>query len=159
MSMTESYISILDGSLDKKIGILDKIISLNARQTELLDSEKPDADAFNGIVEEKAVCIDELNELDKGFQLLYDNVKAELENNKARYAGEIAQLQRKITIIMEKSTSIQAEEHRNSERVKRMFSSLHREARTAKKSRQQVANYYRSMNKLSSEPVFMDKKK
>ena len=68
MSMTESYITILDSSLDKKIGILDKIIGLNARQKEILEADKPDEDAFQGITEEKAVCIDELNELIKKIE-------------------------------------------------------------------------------------------
>ncbi len=159
MSMTESYITILDASLNKKIEILDEIILINSRQSELIAADKPDADAFNETVEEKAVLIDKLNELDEGFQLLYNNVQAELKDNRERYLEQIAQMQKKITLIMEKSTHIQTEEKRNNERIKAMFGSLHKAAKTVKKNSRQVANYYKTMNKLTDEPVFMDRKK
>lgn len=159
MSMTESYITILDGSLDKKIAILDEINELNDEQTALLDGQAFDEDAFYAITEKKAALIDKLNELDNGFQLVYDNVKAELEGNRKRYEQEIKQLQGKITRIMEKSNHIMAVERRSKEKVEKQFASRRKAVTSVKKNQQYAANYYKTMNKVTGEPVFMDKKK
>ena len=97
--------------------------------------------------------------MDEGFQLVYNNVKAELDGNKDRYAAEIKRLQGKITQIMEKSSHLMAEEQRNKDRVTAKFASRRKEISSVKKNQQYAANYYKTMNKVTSEPVFMDKKK
>ena len=51
MGITESYITILDESLDKKIELLDTLNALNVQQTELLDREKFDEEGFHGLNE------------------------------------------------------------------------------------------------------------
>lgn len=159
MSMTESYITILDSSLDKKLAILDRMIELNAQQKELLNMEKLDEEAFHGLTEQKAELIDKLDSLDDGFQMVYDKVKAELDNNRVQYGDEIKSLKDKIAMIMEKSSHILAEEQRNKERAKQQFAARRREITSVRKNSQYAANYYKTMNKLSGEPVFMDKKK
>ena len=58
MGITESYITILDESLDKKIELLDTLNALNVQQTELLDREKFDEEGFHGLNEKKAELID-----------------------------------------------------------------------------------------------------
>lgn len=159
MSMTESYISILDDSLNKKIDILDAIAQLNGQQTALLDKDTLEWDALERMAEQKAELVDKLNAMDEGFQLVYNNVKSELENNRDRYSQEIKSLQGKIALIMEKSNHIMAEEERNKEKIKKQLSAHRKEITSVKKNQQYAANYYKTMNKLSDEPVFMDKKK
>jgi len=151
MGITESYITILDESLDKKIELLDTLNALNVQQTELLDREKFD--------EKKAELIDKLNAMDDGFQLIYDKVKGELEGNRDRYAEQIKMLQGKISQIMEKSNHLMAEEQRNKERIKNKFTARRKEISSVKKNSRYAANYYKTMNKVTTEPVFMDKKK
>lgn len=159
MGITESYITILDESLDKKIELLDTLNALNVQQTELLDREKFDEEGFHGLNEKKAELIDKLNAMDDGFQLIYDKVKGELEGNRDRYAEQIKTLQGKISQIMEKSNHLMAEEQRNKERIKNKFTVRRKELSSVKKNSQHAANYYKTMNKVTSEPVFMDKKK
>ena len=60
---------------------------------------------------------------------------------------------------MEKSSHLMAEEQRNKDRIKNGFASRRREVSSIKKNQQYAANYYKTMNKVTSEPVFMDKKK
>jgi hypothetical protein len=43
--------------------------------------------------------------------------------------------------------------------VTKRFATLKKEARQVKKNRNLAANYYKSMNNISSEPYFLDKKK
>lgn len=159
MSMTESYLTILESSLDKKIEILDSIEMLNMEQEKILSAAAFDEEAFNHIVEQKAELVEKLNAMDEGFQLVYNNVKAELDGNREIYAAEIKRLQGKITQVMEKSSHLMAEEQRNKDRVTARFASRRKEINSVKKNQQYAANYYKTMNKVISEPVFMDKKK
>ena len=50
-------------------------------------------------------------------------------------------------------------ESKNKELIKSRFSSLKKEARQMKKSRELAASYYKTMNNISSEPYFLDRKK
>lgn len=159
MGITQSYLSILEDSLNKKIEILDTIAELNNEQNAILDKPKFDEEAFNAIYVKKAEQIDLLNKTDEGFQTIYDKVKAELDTDRNQYADIIKSLQQKITEIMEKSSHLMAEEQRNKDRIKNGFASRRREVSSIKKNQQYAANYYKTMNKVTSEPVFMDKKK
>ena len=111
------------------------------------------------IVGQKAELVDQLNAMDEGFQLVYDNVKAELEKNREGYSAEIKSLQGRITQIMEKSSHLMAEEKRNKDRITAKFAQRRREIGSVKKNQQYAADYDKTMNKVTSEPVFMDKKK
>ena len=146
MSMTESYLTILESSLDRKLGILDSLEKLNTEQEAVLGAASFDEEAFGHIVGQKAELVEQLNAMDEGFQLVYDNVKAELEKGR-------------ITQIMEKSSHLMAEEKRNKDRITAKFAQRRREIGSVKKNQQYAANYYKTMNKVTSESVFMDKKK
>ncbi len=159
MGMTESYIDILDDSLDRKIEILDALNEYNVKQTELLDKEKFDEDAFHEISVKKGELIDRLNAMDDGFQTIYDKVKSELDDDRSKYTQQIKTLKEKISLIMEKSNHILTGEQRNKEKVKMKFAARHKEIASVNKNRQYAANYYKTMNKVIDEPVFMDKKK
>ncbi len=159
MSMTESYLTILESSLDRKLGILDSLEKLNTEQEAVLGAASFDEEAFGHIVGQKAELVDQLNAMDEGFQLVYDNVKAELDKNREGYSAEIKSLQGRITQIMEKSSHLMAEEKRNKDRITAKFAQRRREIGSVKKNQQYAANYYKTMNKVTSEPVFMDKKK
>ena len=101
----------------------------------------------------------ELEKLDKGFQILYDNVKAQIEDNRQTYSAEIQRLQVMIKTIMDRSVALMVLENQNKEMITKRFATLKKEARQVKKNRNLAANYYKSMNNISSEPYFLDKKK
>lgn len=159
MENTQNYLLILEESLNKKIIILDELGSLTMSQREIVQAEEFADDDFNNNVEQKAALIRELEKLDRGFQILYDNVKQQLEGNRELYSEEIKRMQNLIKAIMDKSTELQVNETRNRDLIKSRFAALKKEARTIKKSRELAANYYKTMNNISSEPYFLDKKK
>ena len=73
--MTESYLDMMQESLQKKISVLKQIEKENELQRQIL--EKPDhvdGEAFDQAVERKGRMIDELTELNDGFQSLYDQI-------------------------------------------------------------------------------------
>ena len=86
------------------------------------------------IVGQKAELVEQLNAMDEGFQLVYDNVKAELEKNREGYSAEIKSLQGRITQIMEKSSHLMAEEKRNKDRITAKFAQRRREIGSVKKN-------------------------
>ena len=159
MDNTQNYLLILEQSLNKKINILSELERLTQVQKDIISKEQFDEDAFNDTLEKKSSQIEEIERLDKGFQILYDNVKAQIENNRQNYSSEIQRLQTMIKTITDKSAALMVMENQNKEQVTKRFATLKKEARQIKKNRNVAANYYKSMNNISSEPYFLDKKK
>lgn len=159
MENTQNYLLILEESLNKKIVFLDELSNLTNLQKDIVLADDFDDEAFNKNIEQKDALIKELEKLDRGFQILYDNIKAQIENNRETYATEIRRLQGLIKDVLDKSTNLQVMENRNKDLVKSRFASLKKEVRQLKKSRALAASYYKTMNNISSEPYFLDKKK
>lgn len=159
MDNTQNYLLVLEQSLSKKINILSELERLTQVQREIVTNEQFNEEAFNDNVEQKAALINELEKLDKGFQILYDNVKAQIEDNRQTYSAEIQRLQVMIKTIMDRSAALMVLENQNKEMITKRFATLKKEARQVKKNRNLAANYYKSMNNISSEPYFLDKKK
>lgn len=159
MENTQNYLQILEESLNRKITILDELERLTMSQREIVQADDFDEELFNTNVEQKAALIRELEKLDRGFQILFDNVKKQLDDNRAMYSEEIKRLQELVKGVMDRSTELQVMEARNKDMIKSRFAALKKEARTIKKSREMAANYYKTMNNISSEPYFLDKKK
>lgn len=160
MSHEPEYIEILADSLKKKLNILKEISRLSAEQKKLIQEERLDVEAFSGFVEKKGECIDTLNNLDSGFQKIFDRVKDILTEQPEEYKEQIAEMKRLIAEIMQLSMSIQAEEERNKETIKAHFSKLKKEARQIKNSQQAIQSYYNTMNKIDmTDAQFLDKKK
>lgn len=160
MEYSVDYIQVLIDSLKKKIAVLDKISQINGEQKQLAATDRLELEEFQKTLDKKQECIDELNKLDEGFELVYKRVKTELTEDAAAHKEEITLLKALIGEITEKSVAVQAEEERNRQTIAAHFSSFKKEIRQFKASRSATANYYKNMNKLQNvEPVFMDKKK
>ena len=85
MQYSTDYIQVLTDSLRKKISLLDTISQINGEQKQLAAEKRMDLELFEETVKRKSDCIDELNKLDDGFQLVYDRVKPELQGNSEKY--------------------------------------------------------------------------
>ena len=138
--MTTNYLQMMIDSLNKKKGILIRIIELNEEQNQILSEETLNGDAFDDNMKAKGSCIDELDLLDEGFQSLYDRIKEELAGNKTKYSSEIAAMKQ----LIKEVTELGARERQ--------------EHREAKRSASMAKSYYQNMSKLSNEPQFMDTK-
>lgn len=158
--MEKLYIHILVESLEKKIRILDGIISANQEQREGLEDPNLDPDDFDKTVEKKAEYIDQLDQLDKGFEELFARVREELNTNREKYKAEIQTMQGQIRKITDKSLIIERQETQNKELMEKKFTAVRSQAREVRKSQKIVNQYYKSMMKNSMlDPQFMDNKK
>lgn len=156
---TGNYLQIMIDSLIKKKDILQKIVEYNTEQESILKEAEFNGDVFQKNMELKSECIDELNRLDEGFQMVYDRVKEDVQMYKQNYKSDIERLQQLIREVTSLSAAIQTQEARNKLQVERRFRQLREETKTAKRSMSMANQYYKNMAQISSEPQFMDKKK
>jgi predicted nuclease with TOPRIM domain len=158
--MQETYIDIMLQSLKKKLQVLDAIMKQNERQRAVLEASDGDADAFDETVEAKAALIEQLEQLDSGFDKLYARVKEELSGNREAYADQIRQMQGDIRTITDRSMQVQAQEARNKELMTQKFSRVKRQARQVRANSKATSSYQQSMSRTAFvDPQFMDNKK
>ncbi len=146
----ESQLSILQDSLTAKRQVLLEIQEYNRKQEAVFTAEEVDISLFDEAIEEKGRLIDRLTQLDDGFDVMYQKLARELENNRERYADQIRAIQQQIKEITDLGVSIQAQEARNKSLVEKFFS---RERKGMRKSLQNSAkayNFYKSMSSLNS---------
>lgn len=157
--MSENYVDIMLQSLKKKEQVLKAIIDENLKQREILEDVNGDADAFDATVEAKAALIEQLEQLDSGFEKLFARMKEELEGNKEKYADQIREIQQYIRSVTDKSVEIQAQEARNKDLMTSKFTGIKKQVKTLRKSSAAASEYYRTMARLNYvDPQFMDGK-
>lgn len=157
--MTDNYIDIMLQSLKKKEQVLKAIVDENLKQREILEDVNGEADAFDATVEAKAKLIEQLEQLDSGFEKLFARMKEELEGNQDKYAEQIRQMKEYIKKITDKSIEIQAQEARNKDLMTSKFATIKKQVKTMRKSSAAASEYYKTMAKLNYvDPQFMDGK-
>ena len=158
--LNKSYLAIMEDSLVKKADILRQLQLLWMEQSDILDDENMMPDEFEANVDKKAGLIEKLSELDEGFDMLFERVKAELDSNREQYKEQIHHMQELIREITDRSVQIQATEARNKEKAKKQFSGIRSKIREVKQSGKAVSTYYQNMMKMNTaEPQFWDSKK
>lgn len=156
----QTYIEIMQQSLKKKLAILDKIISLDEKQKEQLENPAATVEEFDETVEAKAKLIEQLEQLDRGFEKLFARVKEELAVHKEDHVEDIRNMQDAIRKITDKSMEIQAQEARNKELMTQKFASVRQKAKSVRANSKVANQYYRNMMQLNYvDPQFMDNKK
>ena len=156
------YLELLEESLVKKIGVLNRIGEFNLKQRELFTTftESPDFGQFDSYIEEKDKLIDELNSLDDGFESLYERVAETLKADRAGNAAKIKRLQDLIREVTDKSSELQAQEADNKKLIEKYFNSVRDgigKGRTSLNAAYSYMQAQRGMN--SSESLYMDSKK
>lgn len=157
--MSETYIEILLQSLNKKEQVLKEIIRLDEVQKAQLEDEMCLVDDFDETVEAKSQCIEQLEQLDSGFQKVYDRVSEELKENKEAHADEIRRMKEMIRRLTDLSVEIQAQEARNKDLMVKKFADVKKKTRELRTSGKAANEYYKNMMKINNiDPQFMDNK-
>ncbi len=155
-----TYINILTDTLKRKTSLLEQLIALSSEQERIISSEIPDMDRLDSTFSEKEVLITQLNQLDDGFEKVYQHVKEALQTDKEQLKEQILKLQELIRSVTEKSTQLQVIEHRNKSRFQLFFAGKKKEIRNFKVSSKTADSYYKSvLNSQPGESYFLDKKK
>lgn len=160
--MEKQYLSIMEESLQKKVAILDRIITLNVEQNAILKTPDMKWDDFDENANRKMELIEEMQRLDDGFEDLFERVRQQLQapGGKEKYAQSIVRMQELIQTITEKSVSIQAQEARNKQLVEKYFEESRERIRKGRTSTRVAMDYYKSMSQgAMGTSHFMDSKK
>lgn len=160
MSVAKSYMKVLEESLSKKIAVLQSLLEATKRQSILADAEEFDMDGFETVMEQKDSLLEQLTELDQGFETVYRGVERELKDNKEQYRAEITNIQGLIRKCTDLSVELQALEERNKTKLSAKFSNQQREIRQVKTSTKAASSYYKSMSGGQTvDSIFLDQKK
>lgn len=158
--MSETYLAIMLQSLKKKEQVLDEIIRLNDLQKKQLTDQATPVDDFDKTVEDKSTCIDQLDQLDSGFEKLYAQVQEELQANKEQYVDTIKALQKCIRSVTDKSIMIQAQEARNKDLMMQKFTTVRKHAKDVRANSKAITGYYKTMTHSGyMDSRYMDGKK
>ena len=82
------------------------------------------------------------------FDVIYEKVKTELEQNRETYKDQIVELQCKITVITELSNAVQAKEARNKKLIEQYFA---KQKKNIKQSRQRSKVAYGYQQNMSNQ--------
>lgn len=158
--MEQTYVDIMIQSLKKKIKVLEEIKRVNVVQKELLENDKADVDDFDVTVEAKSKLIEQMEQLDSGFDKLFERVREELQVNKPAYTDQIKTMQTCIRQITDLSMEIQAQEAKNKDLMTQKFVSVRQKAKVVRTNSKAASQYYKNMMQLNVvDPQFMDKQK
>ena len=158
--MMENYLKILEDSLQKRLTVLDEIITYNSEQEKLLKQEKVSLDELDANMNQKDVLIQKLTKLDEGFEALYERIRVQLLENKELYKTQIKRLQELISQVTDKSVSVQAQEARNKKLIETYFSKERRQLKQGRQVSKAAYGYYKSMSNTNVvPPQIMDEKK
>ena len=158
--MDQNGVQILLQSLEKKNQILDQLISHNELQERLLKEEELNLDQLDQMLDEQGRLVEELDQIDQGFETLHDRMREEIIGNKEKYRVQIGRMQECIQQITAKIATINAGNMRNKILAENQFKKQ-KQAIGSSVSKTKVArNYYNSMNHLNYvTPQFYDSKK
>lgn len=156
--MEQTYVDIMIQSLKKKIKVLEEIKRVNVVQKELLENDRADVDDFDVTVEAKSKLIEQMEQLDSGFDKLFERVREELQANKPAYTNQIKEMQTCIRKITDLSMEIQSQEAKNKDLMTQKFVSVRQKAKVVRTNSKAASQYYKNMMQLNVvDPQFMDK--
>jgi hypothetical protein len=154
------YVKILIDSLQKKKQVLHNIFEITTQQSSLLEDSDFDLDAFNATIDEKQDLINLLDQIDNGFEQVYERLKDDFAQNKHLYQSHITQMQSYISEITDYSVNLQAMEEKNRMKLQTCLSGQRKQIKNMKVSNNTAASYYKNMaNQHQGQSYFLDKKK
>lgn len=154
------YVKVLADSLQKKFTALESILNITKTQEELLQEEDFDEECFLETISSKQIYIDQITELDSGFEVIYNRVKQELDANRSMYTADITNMQKLIAKITELGIDIEALEKRNKAQMDKVLEEKKRQFGGMRMNNSAASNYYRNMiNQQYSQSYFLDKRK
>lgn len=160
MDDNKIYIEMMINSLETKSSVLDEILNITKIQETMLSKGAILDDEFDKTSIDKEQMINQVNELNSGFEALYIRLKEEIDRKKDEYYNEIQRLKRLIKIVTDKSVEIQAIEKRNYKRFQSSLALRKNEIKEFKRSSKTASNYYKNMaDQHQGQSYFLDKKK
>lgn len=155
-----NYLELMKDSLVKKEKVLFSIAQLTKKQETLLCEEEFNNEAFDELIGQKSLLIDEINKLDEGFDLIYKRIAEEVKENPAIYRESIEKLQEFIRLLVDKGIEIETAERRNQVKFDMKVSKSREKIKSYNLNSSAVTKYYSNMSGNTTENTyFLDQKK
>lgn len=155
-----TYTRMLLDVLEKKEFYLQGLFDLTRQQESLLKKAEFDELEFGRLVDDKDKVIKKIEELDNGFQAIYNRVQREFAENKEAYREQILELQELITRVTNLGVKIAALEEKNRGELEICLQGKKKHIRQFKVGKQAADRYYKNMIGLQpGKSFFMDQKK
>ncbi|MCR5824447.1 MAG: flagellar export chaperone FlgN [Lachnospiraceae bacterium] len=153
------YLRVMQDVLVRKKKVLTAIYEATKEQENALRTEDIDEAVFNDAMDRKTGLIGQLNEMDEGFQKLFEKISPEIKEKAAEHGDVIHRLQVLIQELTDLSVTVTALEKKNKDTLERRADEIRKGKKSFKVSRQTADKYYKSMNGLNAvTPVFLDEK-
>ncbi len=146
MSVERVYVDMMADTLNRKKEILTFIYDKTKEQEILLKEEELNQERFNELIQEKGERIEQLNQMDEGFDRLFKQVEKEITANREAYREQIQAMQKTIALVGDLGMKIQALEHQNSERFKIYLSTQRKTIREFHRNNQTASTYHKNMS-------------
>lgn len=161
MENINTYISVLHGSLHKKLELIKKLLELTKEQNKILSEKTIDIDSFDRIVNEKEAKINEVLEIDRGFQTVFNKVSSIIKESPQQYRQQILEMQNFIRAITDIGVEIENLEHKNKEKFNKFLASKRSDIKDFKVSNKTAVSYYKNMSNQHREwqSYFVDSRK
>lgn len=161
MENINTYISVLHGSLCKKLELIKKLLELTKEQNKILNEKTIDIDSFERIVSEKEVKINEVLGIDRGFQTVFNKVSGIIKESPQQYRQQILEMQNFIRTITDIGVEIENLEQKNKEKFNKYLASKRSDIKDFKVSNKTAVSYYKNMSNQHREwqSYFVDSKK
>ncbi len=161
MDNINTYISVLHGSLRKKLELIKEILELTKEQNRVLSKEEVDVDSFDRLVSQKELKINEVLGIDNGFQSLFNKISGPVKENPQQYRQQILEMQNFIRTITSFGVEIENLEHKNKEKFKNFVASKRNSIKDFKVSNKTAVSYYKNMSNQHREwqSYFVDSRK
>ena len=155
-----NYLELMKDSLVKKEKILSDVLELTREQEKLLNLEDFDDEAFDAIITEKSILIEEINKLDEGFELIYKRIGDKIKEEPSYYRESIEKLQGFIRTLVDKGVEVETLERRNQIKFDMNISKSKDRIRNYNLNSNAVTKYYSNMSgNIGEVTYFVDKKK
>ncbi len=153
-------LNLLETNLIKKNTVLDKLIALADKQGELLNADSIIIEDFDSCMDEQDALLEELMQLDDGFEQLCEKVAEELTDKANECTAQIEHIRQINQEHFNKSKDLQEKEASNKERLEQYFDKERKAIGSGRRSSKAAMDYYKSMSRSAIiPPQFMDQKK
>lgn len=157
----QTYVTVLEDTLYNKEEVLLKIYEATKRQEDSLSLQEADIDAFEKEMDTKEALLQKMEELDRGYESIYEKISTALQYQKETYKGQILKMKEMIKRCTDLGVKIQATEQRNRERLesylvkeRQGIARFQANNKTANLYHQHMANQHQQW-----QSYFLDKKK
>jgi len=154
-----TYVRMMLDVLNKKETHLIKLLELTKEQEALLKADELNEAEFELLIDKKGGHLRKLEEVDQGFQSVYNRVAEEMKTNKEAYKEQILEMQGLITRVTDLGVELSALEEKNKAALEVKLQNRKQTIRQFKVSKQTASTYYKNMIGMQTgASYFMDQK-